>query len=67
MNETEKAVTLANDSDPEVYTFPTLRDTMAMAAVSGILANKNMEPDEPYYVANAAYNIADAMLERRKR
>jgi hypothetical protein len=43
-----------------------LRDTFAMAAVSGILANQNTQQNTPHYVADEAYNIADAMLLRRK-
>ena len=56
----------ANSKDPDIYTFPTLRDTMAMAAVSGILSNPETRMNTPYYVADEAYKVADAMLLRRK-
>jgi hypothetical protein len=63
----DEAKHVANSKDPDLYTFPTLRDTFAMAAVSGILANQNTQQNTPHYVADEAYNIADAMFERRKK
>lgn len=67
VSDLDEAKEIANSKDPDLYTFPTLRDTFAMAAVSGILANQNTQQNTPHYVAGAAYDIADAMFERRKR
>lgn len=57
----------ANSTDPDIYTFPTLRDNLAMAALTGIMAHQNTQQNTPHHVADEAYNVADAMLERRKR
>lgn len=63
----EEAKQAANSKDPDLYTFPTLRDTFAMAALSGIMANHEWQNNNQYHVADDAYKIADAMLERRKQ
>ena len=74
MNNDELSLTMPSDEvlklsnqESSSYIFPTLRDTFAMAAVSGILANQNTQQNTPHYVADEAYNIADAMFERRKK
>lgn len=49
--------------------IPTLRDQMAMAAITGISVddtNPNSELTAAYY-AQRAYMIADAMMEARKK
>lgn len=63
----EEVISAANSTDPELYTFPTLRDTFAMAAISGIMANHEWHNSNQHHVADDAYKIADAMLERRKQ
>lgn len=63
----EEVIAAANSNDPDLYTFPTLRDTFAMAAISGIMANHQWHNSNQYHVADDAYKIADAMLERRKQ
>lgn len=45
---------------------PTLRDYFAAAAMQGILANTNTPPNVPYYVAEDAYKLADAMMQLRE-
>jgi len=43
----------------------TLRDYYAAAALTGILSNPNTPANTPFYVAEDAYRLADAMLEMR--
>ncbi len=43
----------------------TLRDYYAAAALTGILSNPNTPANTPFYVADDAYKVADAMLEVR--
>lgn len=43
-----------------------LRDIFAALAMQGILSNPNTPPNVPYYVAEDAYKIADAMLAIRE-
>lgn len=45
----------------------TLRDYFAATALTGILSNPQTPANTPYYVANDAYRIADAMLEAREQ
>jgi hypothetical protein len=47
-----------------VYTAVGLRDQMAMAAISGMLADCTRD-SSPYVFAKYAYEIADAMLKAR--
>jgi hypothetical protein len=52
-------------------TAPDLRDQMAMAALTGLLAAEDFGAGQNYYTteqaANRAYAIADAMLAERNR
>lgn len=64
---TISSVSAANSNDPDLYTFPTLRDQFALSALSGILSNPNTPQNTPHYVADDAYRLADAMLLRRKQ
>lgn len=43
----------------------TLRDYYAAAALTGILSNPNTPANTPFYVAEDAYRLADAMIEAR--
>ena len=45
----------------------TLRDYYAAAALTGILSNSNTPANTPFYVAEDAYRLADAMLEMRNQ
>ena len=45
----------------------TLRDYYAAAALTGILSNPNTPANTPFYVAEDAYRLADAMLEMRNQ
>jgi hypothetical protein len=45
----------------------TLRDYYAAAALTGILSNPNTPANTPFYVAEDAYRLADAMLEMRSQ
>lgn len=45
---------------------PTLRDTFAMNAMNGLLANGHFNSENPTVTAELAYKIADAMLGVRK-
>ena len=42
---------------------PTLRDQFAMAALQGLMTDKDIGPDE---ACRVAYEVADEMLEARK-
>lgn len=65
--EAAQRVRFLNGGEVDAET-PTLRDQFAMAAVSGVLATyANTLNPEPTNVANYAYQVADAMLERRKK
>lgn len=44
---------------------PDLRDIFAALAMQGILSNPNTPQNSPYYVAEDAYRVADAMLHMR--
>ena len=44
-----------------------LRDMLAMAALTGILSNKDMYEGDARAYALAAYAVADAMLTERER
>lgn len=47
-----------------------LRDFLAAAAITGILANEQTKPQgmnfDAAYVSRVAYRVADAMMEARK-
>ena len=45
----------------------TLRDEFAMAALSGIIATPNLQTTDVKILAGAAYGLADAMMEARKK
>lgn len=45
---------------------PTLRDWVAMSALTGIVANPNRENNDPYIMAEGAYFLADAMMKARE-
>ena len=67
MKDKDVFVAAANEKDPDIYMFPTLRDQFAMAALSGIMANHEWHNSNQHHVADDAYKIADAMLERRQK
>lgn len=44
-----------------------LRDYLAAVAANGILSNPNTASNTPYYIAEEAYRVADALLELRNQ
>lgn len=48
-----------------LYEYPELRDHFAMAAVTGFAANNDHTKSD--YLAKRAYELADAMMEARKK
>jgi hypothetical protein len=54
-------------ADNTVYeTGMTLRDYFANSAMQGILSNNELNPLNPNYYVETAYQIADAMLKQRE-
>lgn len=51
--------------EPSASRFPTVRDHFAMAALTGLLANPNIEHRSFDEMATEAYQWADAMMKAR--
>lgn len=66
----EKEKALRNTSrlkPPAEYAEPSLRDVFAASALQGLCSNGEYKTYDAPIVADIAYNIADAMMERRAK